>query len=124
RYWSSDVCSSDLVLSNICINSEHSFCFFWCIFICCMRSMSFLPMEFRRTQKRACRFFPAQDMSPLVIQHWQVTVGMNVFRVIVTKQHFRSWTDSDAFCYLFISPVCYPGHFRCKTFYMIPLFLQ
>ena len=78
--------NSKRFLGKAGVNIEHADSFFPCFLCGCMESMTLLPEELARAQKRAGGLFPAYNAAPLVIQLRQIPVGMNnILKVIAEK---------------------------------------
>ena len=112
------------LLTKISIYIQHLLGTCLCIFLRCMNRMSFLPQELSGTKERSGRLLPTKYRTPLIIYFRKISVGMNLFLIKITEQSLRSRTDTHTLLQRLQSTMSYPCNFRCKTFYMIFLFLK
>lgn len=89
-----------------------------------MHGVTFLPQEFTGAQERTGGLFPTDHAAPLVVQLWQVTVGLDDIFVMVAEQGLGGRTDAQAFLQLFGAAVGDPCYFGSKTFYMVLFLLE
>ena len=110
--------------AEISIQIQHLDRSFFCFFCCCVSSMSLLPQEFSGTKERTGCLFPTYYRTPLIIDLWQISVGLDVFLIKIAEQSLRSRTNAETLLQFIQSTMCYPRYFRCKSFYVIFFFLQ
>ena len=87
--------------------------------------MSFLPQEFSCSNKRSWVFkFPSHNVTPLIEQHWQVSIWSNPFCKGWVHDSLRSWPDSNWFLKITCSIFCDPCNLSRKSLNMILLFVK
>ena len=111
-------------LTEIRIDIQHLDCTLLGFLGCCMRCMSFLPQELSGTKERTCCLLPADYRAPLVVYLRQISVRLDIFLIEITEQSLRSRTYTETLLKFVQSTVCYPCYFRCKTLYVVFLFLK
>ena len=89
-----------------------------------MESMTLLPEELARAQKRAGGLFPAYNAAPLVIQLRQIPVGMNNILKVIAEKGLGGRAHAEPFLKLLFAAVGHPCNLGGKALNMILLLLQ
>ena len=92
--------------------------------LCRMKRVTFLPVKFACTKKGARTLFPSYDICPLVVEHWEVFVALELFFEKVTEKCLWCWTQSVVFWEFFSSDMCDRCKFWCESFDMFFFFFK
>mmetsp|Transcript_7354 Transcript_7354/g.13573 ORF Transcript_7354/g.13573 Transcript_7354/m.13573 type:complete len:268 (-) Transcript_7354:128-931(-) len=96
-----------------------SFCF------CCKSGVTLLPKEFSASYKRSWVLeLPANDVTPLIQTHWQVSVAADPGCVKGVHDSLTCWTDRNRNLQVCLARLCYPGNLRSKVLHVVLLLVQ
>ncbi|MNZ60497.1 hypothetical protein D3C78_785680 [compost metagenome] len=82
-----------IIFYKITVDFKHTHRFFACFLLIFMGCMSFLPQEFAGAKERQGTLFPTNNVSPLIDQHRQITIGLNPFFVHMANHRLRGRTN-------------------------------
>ena len=80
-----------------------------------MDGVTLLPPELAAAQERTGRFLPADDGAPLVIEHRQLTVGVEHARPVVAEHRFARGAECERLLQLLAAALCDPCHLGGKA---------
>ena len=86
-----------------------------CFFGSLMDGMALLPPELAAAQERARRLLPADDRAPLVVQHRQLSIGLQNARPVVAEHRLRRGTERQPLFELFAAAHRDPRHLGRKA---------
>ena len=125
---------SQIIFTNLAINIEHLYGFFFSLFSTGMSSMSLLPQKLSCAQKQSRTHFPAHNISPLINQNRQIAIRLNPFCKTVGNNGLGSRANNQRFfqrrsrnqlsVFAFEFRVGNNRHFFGKTFNVFSFFLK
>ena len=124
RFASLDHRNRKYLLSKIRIFIQHPDRTLFCFFSGCMCRMAFLPQKLSGTQKRTGFFFPANNVTPLIIYLRKVSVGLDIIFIKITEQCLRSRANAQTLLKLLQTTIGYPCNLGRESLYMILFFFQ
>ncbi|MMZ63034.1 hypothetical protein D1872_252700 [compost metagenome] len=97
-----------IIFYEVTVNFQHTHRFFASFCFILMSGMAFLPQKLTSAQEWQSTFFPTNNVSPLINQNRQITIGLNPFLVHMTDHRLRGRTDCKSFFKLLASRFSHP----------------
>ena len=113
-----------IILAEVSIYIKLLQCLFSRFFLSRVKCVTFLPEELAASQKRACSLLPTENRAPLVVEHREITPGVEHMAPVITEKCLGGRPHAEPLGEFLISAVCDPGALGGKALNMIFFFLE